>query len=59
MNILYRILISLGLLTLHYVGFLLPLTEIFVIYILLFNPRWCREFLNDLAAKKPLKRQSE
>lgn len=52
MNIFYRLLICLGLVALHYIGFILPLTEIFVIYILLFNPRWFRDFLNGLAAKK-------
>lgn len=56
MSILSRVLICLGIVALHYVGFLLPLTEIFVIYILLFNPRWFRDFLNDLAAEKANKK---
>jgi len=51
MNIVYRILISIGLLVMHYVGIVLPLTEFFLIYILLFNPRWFRNFLNNMAAK--------
>ncbi|MCK8600348.1 hypothetical protein [Desulfoferrobacter suflitae] len=50
MSIFYRILICLGLVVLHYAGFFLPLTEIFLIYILLFNPRWFRDFLNSMAA---------
>jgi hypothetical protein len=51
MNIVYRILISIGLLVMHYIGIVLPLTEFFLIYILLFNPRWFRNFLNNMAAK--------
>ena len=52
MNITYRILISIGLLVLHYVGIAFPLTELFLIYILLLNPRWFRNFLNNMAAKQ-------
>jgi hypothetical protein len=51
MNIFYRILISVGLIVLHYVGVVLPLTEFFVIYIILFNPKWFRDFLNDMAGE--------
>lgn len=51
MNILYRILICLGLIAVHYVGIFLPITELFLIYILLFNPKWFRDFLNNTAAK--------
>jgi hypothetical protein len=51
MNIWYRILISIGLLVMHYIGIVLPLTEGFLIYILLLNPRWFRNFLNNMAAK--------
>jgi len=58
MTISYRILISIGLLVLHYISeafvFLeiFPFAEIFLIYILLFNPRWFRNFLNNMAAKQ-------
>ena len=58
MKISYRILISIGLLVLRYVGELFPLLElfplttIFLICILLFNPRWFRNFLNNMDAKK-------
>ena len=45
----YRILISIGLLVLHYVGIIFPLTELFLIYIIIFNPRWFRDFLNNMA----------
>ncbi len=49
MNIFYRILISIGLIVLHYVGIFLPITEGFLIYIILFNPKWFRDFLNGMA----------
>jgi hypothetical protein len=42
-----------AILVIHFVGFFLPLTELFIIYILLANPAWFREFLNNLD-KKPL-----
>ncbi len=49
MNIFYRILISIGILILHYVGIVFPFTECFVIYIIIFNPKWFRDFLNNMA----------
>ncbi len=49
MNFFYRILISIGLIALHYIGIVLPLTECFLIYIILFNPKWFRDFLNNMA----------
>jgi hypothetical protein len=52
MGLSFRIILSLGIILLHFVGFFLPLTEFFLIYILLFNPRWFRNFLNNLD-KKP------
>ncbi|ADE14999.1 hypothetical protein Nhal_1886 [Nitrosococcus halophilus Nc 4] len=48
MNIYVRLIICLGIIVLQYVALFLPLTELFLIYILLFNPRWFREFLNNL-----------
>ena len=49
MNIIYRLLICLGLIAVHYVGIFLPITEMFLIYIILFNPKWFRDFLNNMA----------
>ncbi len=49
MSLLYRILICLGLIAVHYAGLFLPLTELFLIYILLVNPKWFRDFLNNMA----------
>lgn len=43
-----RILICLGILLAELVLFFLPLAAFFLIYIILFNPPWFREFLNNL-----------
>ena len=43
-----RILISLGILSIDLAIFFMPLTAIFLIYIMIFNPPWFREFLNNL-----------
>ncbi len=53
MNIYIRIVICVAILVIHFAGFILPLTELFIIYILLVNPPWFREFINNLD-KKPL-----
>ncbi|MCU0588390.1 MAG: hypothetical protein MUF52_09560 [Syntrophobacteraceae bacterium] len=49
MLMLVRILAVVAMIVLHYVGFFLPLTELFLVYILFVNPRWFRRFLNDMA----------
>ncbi|MCK5241532.1 hypothetical protein KAR34_03675 [bacterium] len=41
-----RLLIACGLLLLDGIIFFLPLTAIFLVYIILVNPPWFREFLN-------------
>ncbi len=43
-----RILLCLGILLIDLSIFFLPLTALFLIYILLSNPPWFREFLNNL-----------
>lgn len=48
MNMANRIFICLGIFLVDLVFFFLPLTAIFLAYILLFNPPWFREFLNTL-----------
>ena len=48
MNMTNRILISIGILLVDLFIFFLPLTAIFLMYIILFNPSWFRDFLNDL-----------
>lgn len=43
-----RILISIGILLVDLFVFFLPLTALFLIYILIFNPPWFRDVLNTL-----------
>ncbi len=43
-----RILLGLGILVVDLVVFFLPLTAIFLIYIVIYNPPWFRKFLDDL-----------
>jgi hypothetical protein len=42
-----RILIALGVLLLDLAVFFLPLTALFLAYVLIYNPPWFREFLNN------------
>ena len=44
----YRVLISIGILLIDLIVFFLPLTAFFLVYILLFNPPWFREFLQQI-----------
>jgi hypothetical protein len=46
-----RILLCLGILVIDLLIFFLPLTALFLIYILLYNPPWFRDFLNNLDKK--------
>lgn len=43
-----RVLLCLGILAIDLLIFFLPLTALFLIYILLYNPPWFRDFLNNL-----------
>lgn len=43
-----RILLSLGIMIVDLGVFFLPLTALFLIYILIYNPAWFREFLDGL-----------
>jgi hypothetical protein len=43
-----RILLSVGILLIDLIVFFLPLTALFLIYIILANPAWFREFLQKL-----------
>ena len=46
----YRLAICFTILLVDLVVFFLPLTALFLIYILLFNPPWFRGYLNRLTA---------
>jgi len=48
MNMKKRILLSIGIMLVDLGVFFLPLTALFLIYILIYNPPWFREFLNNL-----------
>ncbi len=43
-----RILLALGVIVLDMVVFFVPLTAVFLAYILIYNPPWFRDFLNTL-----------
>jgi hypothetical protein len=43
-----RILLSIGILLVDLIVFFLPLSAIFLMYIIIFNPPWFRNFLNNL-----------
>jgi hypothetical protein len=43
-----RLLLSIGILLIDLLIFFLPLTAFFLIYILMVNPAWFRDFLNTL-----------
>ncbi len=58
MPLFYRILIAAGILLLDGFLFFLPLSAIFLAYILLVNPPWFRNFLSTLDTSSPSKRQS-
>lgn len=48
MSMTKRILLSAAILALDLIVFFLPLTAIFLIYILIYNPPWFRQFLETL-----------
>jgi len=48
MNMKKRLLISVGILGIDLVFFFFPLSAVFLAYIILCNPRWFRDFLNNL-----------
>ena len=43
-----RILLAVAILLIDLIVFFLPLIALFLIYILIYNPPWFREFLNNL-----------
>ena len=48
MNKTKRILLAVGILLVDLIVFFLPLTALFLIYIIVYNPPWFRDFLNNL-----------
>lgn len=49
----YRILLALLILVVDTVAFYMPLTAIFLAYILIWNPAWFRDFLNNFGPNDP------
>jgi hypothetical protein len=58
MPLIYRILIAAGILLLDGILFFLPLTAVFLAYVILVNPTWFRSFLNGLASPHTGSRQT-
>ena len=50
MSMVNRVLLALGVVAVDLVVFFVPLTAVFLAYILVYNPPWFREFLNTLDA---------
>ncbi len=48
MDMTQRIMVSAGILLIDLIFFFFPLTAVFLVYIILFNPPWFRDFLNNL-----------
>lgn len=48
MSMTHRVLICIGILLIDLVVFFLPLTAFFLVYIILTNPPWFREYLQNL-----------
>jgi len=50
MSMINRVLLALGVVAVDLVAFFVPLTAVFMAYILIYNPPWFREFLDTLDA---------
>jgi hypothetical protein len=48
MSMINRVLLALGVVALDIVVFFVPLTAVFMAYILVYNPPWFRGFINSL-----------
>jgi hypothetical protein len=53
MSITHRILICIGILLLDLAVFFLPLSALFLVYILLVNPPWFRQYLKKINQADP------
>jgi hypothetical protein len=50
MSLQKRIIIAAGIVALDLVIFFVPLTSFFLAYVVLYNPRWVRDFLESLGS---------
>ena len=48
MSMTMRVLLAVGILALDFVVFFLPISALFLVYVILFNPPWVRSFLDRL-----------
>jgi hypothetical protein len=48
MSMTMRVILALGILAIDLVIFFIPVSALFLIYVILFNPPWVRAFLNRL-----------
>jgi len=48
MRFAYRVIIAALILLVDLLIFFFPMTAVFLVYIIIFNPPWFRRFLNDL-----------
>lgn len=48
MSMTTRVLLAIGILALDFVVFFLPVSALFLAYVILFNPPWVRQFLDRL-----------
>jgi len=55
MSLTIRIFLSIGIVLIDLIVFFLPLTAFFLVYILLVNPPWVRDFLDRLNDAAPSK----
>jgi len=58
MNLTHRMLICIGILLLDLVVFFLPLSAFFLVYILMVNPPWFRQYLQKLDQPNPGSKKS-
>jgi len=48
MSFAYRVIIAASILLVDLLIFFFPVTAVFLVYIIIFNPPWFRQFLSDL-----------
>ena len=51
MNLNKRILLALCILLVDLIVFFLPLTAVFLMYVIIYNPLWFRNFINNLESR--------
>ena len=52
MSMTNRVLLALGVVALDFAVFVVPLTALFMAYVLIYNPPWFRDFINSLDVRQ-------